>query len=285
MRSPIMTGLDMPPPGSFIFQTRFDSWLQVSGTPLSALMPMPPGPRNCGQSADARPANDIAIGAAKSNQQKRAWDIWLTNFRCFTRNAPLGRAAAPGPQEARDAADRTTNDRQEVPGLIALGRPLSRATGLHLHGRHFRGLENHVDDRLLFRRQPVPVPGVGHIRKDRYIPTAQTTAQIAPMPMRVPTLVAGHRPSRLPTSQNPKMKPNNGNSPATIKIRLSNDGQFWAAKREIKLPTRMPTTLAQIPASQATVFSFHAHIKCPSQMGTGLRVFEVPIPMLGRAFK
>src|SRR5262245_45476538 len=62
-------GLDVPGPGSSIFQAMLSDLLQVRGTPLSALTPRPPGPRNCGQSDVMSPPCAPAEPATPRRQQ------------------------------------------------------------------------------------------------------------------------------------------------------------------------------------------------------------------------
>ena len=56
MRLPTVTGLDVPGPGSRVRQTTFSFEDHWTGRSLSVLVPRPPGPRNCFQSAAAAKA-------------------------------------------------------------------------------------------------------------------------------------------------------------------------------------------------------------------------------------
>src|SRR5579872_7057966 len=51
MRSPTVMGLDVPGPGSLVFQTMFFVDDHSTGRPVSSLMPCPSGPRKRDQSA------------------------------------------------------------------------------------------------------------------------------------------------------------------------------------------------------------------------------------------
>src|SRR5688572_4863917 len=64
MRSPTRIGLDVPGPGSLIFQARFCFGPQTVGTFLAELSPMRVGPRNCGQMSLGSPAGSGPAAAA-----------------------------------------------------------------------------------------------------------------------------------------------------------------------------------------------------------------------------
>ena len=64
MRGPTAIALDVPAPGSSVFQTMLEVPDHVTGVPLSALVAVPPGPRNCGQSAAVARVERMAKASA-----------------------------------------------------------------------------------------------------------------------------------------------------------------------------------------------------------------------------
>src|SRR5437016_1126692 len=78
MRLAVVTGLEVPGPGSGVFQTMFFSEDHWAGKPVSELVPSPFGPRNSLQSAPRAEQTP----KTKSKTTGRRW-------RCIVRTPPV----------------------------------------------------------------------------------------------------------------------------------------------------------------------------------------------------